>query len=49
LDGSLVTSVSGTRYKFNHLDPDTTYTLGVRAKDEAGNTSSLATEDGTTL
>lgn len=49
LNGALAGTVTGTKYKYNGLAPVTTYTLGVRAKDAAGNQSTLATVMGTTL
>jgi hypothetical protein len=48
LNGSLVTTVTGTSYTYTGLTASTTYTLGVRAKDAAGNTSNLITIQGTT-
>lgn len=43
IDGSDVAPVGGTSYTFTGLHCGTTYTLGVRARDAAGNTSGLAT------
>jgi chitin-binding protein len=46
---TLITTVAGTSHTFTPLEPDTTFTLGVSAYDAAGNESSRATLDGTTL
>ncbi|WP_310393778.1 Ig-like domain-containing protein [Hymenobacter sp.] len=43
LDNALVTSVANSPYQFTGLSPATTYTLGVRAVDFAGNESALST------
>lgn len=43
LDSTYVTTVTGTSYTFTGLSASTSYTLGVRAKDAAGNTSAYAT------
>ena len=43
LNGSYVTTVTGTSYTYTGLSASTSYTLGVRAKDAAGNTSAYAT------
>ena len=43
LNGSDVTTVTGTSYTYTGLSASTSYTLGVRAKDAAGNTSAYAT------
>lgn len=49
VDGSLFSTVQGTNTLVNNLNPGTTYTIGVRAFDGAGNFSSAATVDVTTL
>jgi chitinase len=47
-DGTVLATVTGTSYTFSGLTASHTYTLGVKAKDAAGNSSALASVSATT-